>query len=508
MTAQIHVLVIEDSDDDAALIMRELRRGGYASEFERVDTCQAMTAALDREPWDLIICDYTMPRFSMPEALETIKKRDLDLPFLIVSGAIGEEAAVAAMRAGVHDYIMKDKLARLVPVVERELREADVRRERRRAEEALRQSEHNYRTLFESAIDGILAIDLETLRIVLANQTAARMYGFESSGEVIGLNPLDYVSPADKDRALRGLVEGPSSAPGEVGEFQTRTRDGAELWVDIAGGPTQYRGKPVCMISIRDVNERKRAEREKKKMEHQLQLAGRLAVVGELASGIAHELRNPLAAIQAYAEFQIARQDLEQDARGDLEVIFKEAQRASRITGNLLSFAGRHKPEKRLVSINDAIDKSLELHTYRLRVNNIDLVLELERDLPLVKADPHQIQQVFVNIISNAEQAMTDAHGKGRLTIRTEKAQDMVRILFIDDGPGMPEDDLQRIFDPFFTTKEAGRGTGLGLSICFGLVQEHGGRLYATSERGEGATFTVEVPVVSEQEPSLRKRTL
>jgi len=237
---------------------------------------------------------------------------------------------------------------------------------------------------------------------------------------------------------------------------------------------------------------------ERKKMEQQLLLSGRLASVGELAAGVAHELNNPLAAVQAFAQFLAAREDLDETAKSDVETIYREAQRATRITSNLLSFARKHNPEKSLISINEVIEKSVELHIYRMKVNNIEIVTELDPDLPMTMADYYQMQQVFANIIINAEQAMTEAHGRGKLVVKTHSAGETIQATITDDGPGVPKDNLKKLFDPFFTTKEVGEGTGLGLSICFGIMQEHGGRIYAKSKVDEGTILVVEIPVASE----------
>jgi len=234
---------------------------------------------------------------------------------------------------------------------------------------------------------------------------------------------------------------------------------------------------------------------EQKRMEQQLMLAGRLAAVGELAAGVAHELNNPLAAVQAYAQLLDERKDLDDSTRKDVNTIYKQALRASKITGNLLSFAREHKPERSLSSINELIKSSLDLNAYKLKVNSIDVITHLAPDLPQTMVDPHQIQQVFVNLITNAEQAMSEAHGRGTLHIETSSYNGTIRIVFKDDGPGIPEERLNKMFDPFFTTKDVGKGTGLGLSICYGIVQAHGGRIVAQSEVGKGATFTVELSV-------------
>jgi len=271
-----------------------------------------------------------------------------------------------------------------------------------------------------------------------------------------------------------------------------------DLSLTVLKGPD---GKVTGSIGIiADITERNRAQEEKQKMEEQLRVAGRLAAVGELAAGVAHELNNPLAAVQAFAQLLVDRDDLDETIKSDVETIYEEIQRATRITNNLLSFAGRHKPEKRLISINDVLERSLELHSYLMRINNIEVVKKLDPGLPKTMADFHQIQQVFVNIINNAEQAMTEANGKGKLLVKAETLGETIRTTFTDDGPGIPKENLNRVFDPFFTTKGGGKGTGLGLSISFSLVKEHAGHLYIESKLGEGATFIVEIPIVSEDQ--------
>jgi two-component system NtrC family sensor kinase len=259
---------------------------------------------------------------------------------------------------------------------------------------------------------------------------------------------------------------------------------------------------------IEDITEKIQAEEEAQRLEQQLQLAGRLAAVGELAAGVAHELNNPLTAVQAFAQLLVSRDDLDESVKKDLETIYREAQRATKITGNLLSFARRHKPEKKLVSINMIMEESLELHAYRMKLNNIEVNKNLDAKLPMTMADPHQIQQVFVNIITNAEQAIVETSNTGNLWVKTRALDGMVRITFRDDGSGIAEEDLENVFDPFFTTKDVGRGTGLGLSICYGIIDGHGGRIYAESKPGEGATFVVEIPLVSGDRHNVSKKGL
>jgi signal transduction histidine kinase len=225
-------------------------------------------------------------------------------------------------------------------------------------------------------------------------------------------------------------------------------------------------------------------------------LTDRLASLGELATGTAHELNNPLTSVIGFSQLLLEK-EVPDDIREDLKLINNEAQRAASVTKNLLTFARKHAPVKQSTQINNIIEDVLKLRAYEHEVNSIEVKKQLDPDLPEIMVDYFQMQQVFMNIIINAEYFMTAAHNKGTLTITTKKQNNTVRISIADDGPGIPPENLRRIFDPFFTTKEAGKGTGLGLSICHGIVTEHGGQIYARSQLGKGATIFVELPVNS-----------
>jgi len=229
-------------------------------------------------------------------------------------------------------------------------------------------------------------------------------------------------------------------------------------------------------------------------MEEQLIVTDRLASIGELSSGIAHEINNPLTSVIGFSDLVLGK-DIPDDVKEDLRVINREAQRTAGVVRNLLTFARKHAPEKKPMDINKTIQTVLELRAYEQKVNNIQVNTQFAPDLPEITADGFQLQQVFLNIIINAEHFMTEAHGRGTLTITTELVEDIIRASFADDGPGIAEENLGYLFDPFFTTKEVGKGTGLGLSISYGIITEHGGRIWAESELGKGATFVVELPI-------------
>lgn len=234
-------------------------------------------------------------------------------------------------------------------------------------------------------------------------------------------------------------------------------------------------------------------------LQQQLIQAEKLSSIGELISGIAHELNNPLTGVMGYSQLLQTQSGIDAHAKENLGKINNLALRCQKIVQNLLFFAREQKPEKTFSDINGILEKTLELRSYELQINNIKLTREFDAALPKTLADAHQLQQVFLNVLINAEQAMLEAHGKGHLLVRTFKnpVKKCIAVEIVDDGPGISQKHLNRIFDPFFTTKEVGKGTGLGLSLSYGMIQEHGGNIYVQSQPGKGARFVIELPIIS-----------
>ena len=221
----------------------------------------------------------------------------------------------------------------------------------------------------------------------------------------------------------------------------------------------------------------------------------KLSALGEMIAGVSHELNNPLTAVIGYSQL-LQSMDLAPQVKEDLGQILEAGRRMGRIVANLLDFSRQHPPQKEYIDINQVISKSLELRAHELITSNIQIETDLAPDLPYTMADPYQLQQVFVNIINNAQQAMAEKGGPGVLTVMTRRGRNnTLRISFQDTGPGIPREIMGRIFDPFFTTKEVGQGTGLGLTVSYGIVQEHEGHIWAESEDGRGATFFIELPI-------------
>ena len=381
MTQTLRVLILEDSDDDAALLLRELRRQNYEPIYARADTAKGMNEALERETWSLVISDYSMPPFTAMQALEILKRRNLDLPFIIVSGTIGEETAAIAMKSGAHDFLTKDKLTRLGAAVERELRDAEERRERKKAEEALRRSEE------------------------------------------------------------------------------------------------------------------------------QLRQSQKVEAIGRLAGGIAHDFNNLLTIINGYTELLLARLPGNDKMSRDVNEIRKAGQRAASLTRQLLAFSRKQILEPKVLDLN-AIVVELEKMLRRLIGEDIRLTIAPAADLRRIKTDPGQIEQVIMNLVVNARDAMPQG---GNLTLETSnvvldqayaarhvgvRPGAYVMLAVSDTGCGMDKEAMAHIFEPFFTTKAPGKGTGLGLSTVYGIIKQSGGNVWAYSEPGRGTTFKIYLPQV------------
>jgi PAS domain S-box-containing protein len=358
---------------------------------------------------------------------------------------------------------------------------------RTRLEKALRTSEERYRSLVNNVQLGILrSTPGPPGKILEVNPAFEEITGY-SRDELLAMYVEELYAHCEERRALMEALI--SAGDTVTRELQWRKKDGSEIVVlDTVITVRDEAGKVLHFDAIiEDITERKQ-------MEQQLVITDRLASVGEVASGIAHELNNPLTSVIGFSQLLLDK-DIPEDIKEDVRIVASEAQRAAVVVKNLLTFARKHAQVKELVNRSDIIGKVLELRAYEQRVNNIQVKTRFAADLPRVMADFFQLQQVFLNIVINAEHFMVEAHNKGTLTITTEKVDNVVKASFADDGPGIPEEDLGHVFDPFFTTKEVGKGTGLGLSICHGIITEHGGQIYARSELGKGATFTVELPI-------------
>jgi two-component system, cell cycle sensor histidine kinase and response regulator CckA len=640
VSKSLRVLNVEDSEADSELIHHHLMVAGYEELIlERVDTAKAMKAALDRQTWDVILSDYSMPEFSALHALNVLEKSGLDVPFIIISGTIGEKIAVDAMRAGANDYLMKDNLARLAPAIEREMEDAANRRmrrqaemeierqrdrlntiiasvpgvvweawgqpdaatqqmnfvsdyvetmlgysvhewlstpnfwlsivhpedragaawrsaeafaggkkatnefrwiakdgstvwvestsvtvvdtngkpvgtrgvtidisDRRRAEDASRDSEERYRLLFESNPDPIFVMDRDSFKFLAVNQAAVQTYGY-AHDELLTMVLADIWLPPftalEDDSRRRTLCK-------------HRRKDGTPLDVELTGHALVLDGKGAYVILAHDITERRA-------LEERFRQSQKMEAIGQLAGGIAHDFNNLLTAIGGFSDLGLSRLADGDPLRHDLEQIQRATQRAAALTRQLLAFSRKQVLLPTVVDLN-VIVTEMEKMFRRLIGEDIALHTSLERGLGSIKADRGQIEQVIMNLVVNARDAMP--YG-GNISITTEAIQlrgdhgpqklmlpggPYVLLTISDTGIGMDEQTMTRIFEPFFTTKETGKGTGLGLSTVYGIIEQSGGSILVVSEVGRGTTFKVYLPKVSgapqQERPGISRETL
>jgi two-component system cell cycle sensor histidine kinase/response regulator CckA len=506
----LRVLIAEDSEDDALLLIRELQRGGYDPEYVRVATADAMTAALDRQAWDLVLSDHSMPHFSGMAALALLRDRGLDVPFISVSGTSSEQEAVVAMKAGANDYVAKGRLNRLLPAIERELREAKGREARRALEAAIRLSEASYAALVEHAPIGIYRSTPEG-QFLSANDTFARMLGYQSTDEVLSLDMARdvYVDPAERTRLLDEAAA--TDRIHHDAEATWKRGDGRRITVQLrARAVLDERGRVNYYEAFAwDVTEQRR-------LQTHVAQAHKMEAIGRLAGGIAHDFNNLLTVITSYGDVLLDTLARDDPNREDVEQIRQAADAAASLTRQLLAFSRQQVVAPQVVDLNGVVSGFRKMLT-RIIGEDIECVTLLSPQGCAVRADVGQLEQVLMNLAVNARDAMPTG---GTLTIETASVHvdpdtrdahptgvaGRFTILTVrDTGVGMDDATKARIFEPFFTTKPAGQGTGLGLATVYGILQQSGGFVEVDSQLGRGTAFRIYLPhvgIVERRDPS------
>jgi two-component system cell cycle sensor histidine kinase/response regulator CckA len=366
--------------------------------------------------------------------------------------------------------------------------------------------------LFQAVREGVYigTLGAASTATISANPHVKAIFGYPPETADAHVQPFDLARFVDPQ--ARTLFVERLDRDGHVTDHLLRLRrvDGAPIWVEVTASATDVRRAgsldpadsapdPAALhleALIRDVSERKKLDDQSRDGRYQLLQAEKMAALGQTISGVAHELNNPLATILSWAE-RLSERNVDDKTRQGLEVILAESERAARIVRNLLTFARKRQTTRAMVDLNQVVRETLALRAYEQKVSNIQVVEALAHGLPEVFADGHQIKQVLLNLLINAEQACIGANGRGTIVVRTSHDADRgSAVLEVnDDGPGIAEERQGRVFDPFFTTKEVGQGTGLGLTVAYAIVQEHSGRIWLTSTMGLGASFFVELPV-------------
>jgi PAS domain S-box-containing protein len=620
MKSPLHILHLEDSPEDAELIRDILETDGIASHVTRVETQVDFSTSLEKGRFDLILADYSLPSFDGLSALKLARQKYPEVPFIFVSGTLGEEVAIEALKRGATDYVLKDRLSRIVPSVQRALREAEERNQRKRAEEALRQSEEQWRDVFEHNPTMYFVVDPAGI-VLSVNPFGAEQLGY-TVDELVGDSVLKVFYEPDREAAKRNVALC-LEQPGRSMSWELRKirKNGTMLWVRETARAVLRATGPIVLVACEDITDRKRAEEELAKTEQRLravianapiilfaldrsgvctlsegrglddlglkpgqvvgqsvfdmyrdapqvlsavrralagesftevvelnglvfeihyipvldggQVAGvngvainiterkraeetlrqtqaelahiaRVATLGEMTASIAHEINQPLGAIVNNAGAclrWLAAQNVD-EARRSAELIRGDGHRAAEIIQRIRAFAKKATPQKDWIDINQTIREVTALARSEMQRNGITLETGLSDDahyVTLVFADRIQLQQVILNLIMNAVEAMTEvSDGPRELLIRTgTDASGGIVVAVRDSGPGIAPENLDRLFTPFYTTKP--QGMGLGLAICRSIVEAHGGQLWATANDKRGATFQFTLPTGGEK---------
>jgi signal transduction histidine kinase len=360
--------------------------------------------------------------------------------------------------------------------------------------------------LFQDVHEGVYmgTLGANSTSTLAANPHLKNIFGYPPDAAESLVQPFEsarFVDPQARQTFIELL-----DRDGGVTDHLIRVRrvDGAPIWIEVSATashrPIHPNQTQLAMLHIealvRDVSERKKREDQTRDGRYQMLQAEKMAALGQTISGVAHELNNPLATILSWAE-RLSERQVDDKTKQGLEVILGESERAARIVRNLLTFARKRQTTRAMVDLNQVVRETLALRAYEQKVSNVQVVEALATGLPDVFADSHQIKQVLLNLLINAEQACIGANGKGTIVVRTSNDTDRGSLVLevSDDGPGIPDERQGRVFDPFFTTKEVGQGTGLGLTVAYAIVQEHGGRIWLSSKQGQGCSFFIELPV-------------
>ncbi len=544
----LHLLILEDNPDDAELAVKELERKGFDVKWTRVDTEKAFREALAEKP-DLILSDYHVPSFDAVAALQIYRQLKLEIPLIIFSGTIGEEMAVECMKSGATDYVLKDNLSRLCPVVKRALEEMKTYRKNRQAEESLRESESRYKRLYSMTrlmCDNLPELmwtkDLEN-RFIFANKACCeKLLNAKDIDEPVGKTDMYFADREKKSHPENpeyhtfgetctgsDLVVLETKKPLRFEEFGNLKK--RLVHIDVYKAPfLDEKGNLIGTVGCaRDITrekeiekeiekEQRKAEEEKEKLEAQLRQSQKMEAIGTLAGGIAHDFNNLLTVIIGNAQLSLMNAIEDKSLRNGIEEIKKAGEKAASLTRQLLAFSRKQIIKPEVLDINIVVNETKKM-LKRVIGEDIEFQTVLEPRLWKVYADFGQIDQIIINMVINARDAMPQG---GKLTIDTTNADlnknyfhehdieeepgPYVILAVSDTGSGMDKETRERIFEPFFTTKEVGKGTGLGLSTIYGIVKQNNGFVWVYSEPGQGSTFKIYLPKMKNDAENAEKK--
>ena len=497
------ILVVEDEPGPRELISRRLSGKGY--EVSTAQDGEEALHKLKREPFDLILLDIRMPGMSGMDVLAPMKSLYPDVGVIMATAVVDLKVALDTIRAGAYDYVTKPfdwdevlisverALERRRLVLENRAYQRSLEGKVREKTEALRRANQYLQSLLENANDIIYTVDPEGRFTFLNRRIEDLGYNRE---ELIGRPLLSILTEKHQGRRTKKTLE---EGTRQVYEVEVKDKDGHIRHTVFSTSPLRDENGAVTAVLgiIRDVTEQRR-------LQQQLIRSDKLASVGQLTAGVAHEINTPLNVLYGHLELLLLEKEGDPDLFRTLKGMQEQVSKIIEITRNLLDFSRQREPQKTPVDLNDLLERTLSLVEHEMSVEDIVVVSAFDPVLPSLWADGDQLAQVFLNMITNARDAMPEG---GELTLRTSTSRlrsrhasgETIEIRFMDTGRGISEEHLGKIFDPFFTTKPAGEGTGLGLSVSYGIIQAHGGTIEVESEVGRGTTFTIRLPVVRDR---------
>ncbi|MCB9079381.1 MAG: response regulator [Anaerolineaceae bacterium] len=504
MNDPIHILYVDDYPFDRELVRDALEKEQGGFRVTEAATLADFEARLDEGDYDLVLSDFNILGFEGLQVLDAVLAKNPNVPVIIVTGTGSEEVAVEAMKRGAADYVIKTAkhIQRLPHTIQAVMEKKQGDNERKRAQEALRESESKYRTLVEHIPQKIFTKDRASV-YVSCNENFARDLGLKP-GQCAGSTDYDFFPSAlaDKYRADdKRIME-----TGQTEELEEKyLLAGQETWVQTIKTPIrQADGRVIGILGIFwDITKRLQAEAEREKLQLQLNQAQKMESIGRLAGGIAHDFNNLLVSILGYAELGMLVITADNELYAHFKRIKEGGERAADLTRQILAFSRQQVLEIKSLDLNQVINEFVPM-LRRLISENIALQTRLADNLPPLKADKGQLEQVLMNLVVNARDAMPDG---GTLIIDTTYvAPDEasvtkhltgphVLLTVSDTGSGIDIELQPHIFEPFFTTKARGRGTGLGLATVFGIIKQHQGNIEVHSEPGQGTTIEIYLPV-------------
>jgi PAS domain S-box-containing protein len=495
MKIPLKVLVVEDSKDDAELLLHALRHAGYDPSAAQVQSAQAMRTQLGKKNWDLVISDYVLPGFGGLAALKVLQESDDEIPFIIVSGKIGEDVAIEALKAGANDYLLKDRLSRIGPAIDRALKDVAQRKKRKQAEQSLRESEERYRRLVESCPEAMFIAAGGT--IVFANPAAVSLLAAKTPIDLVGKNLLDFVDQNYRDLVEEHLRQALEGLDGPLLEQKMVRTDGAPVLVEAIARRIQYHGEAAVQVLCRDISNRKH-------LEQQLLSAQKMEAIARLAGGVADDFNNLLTVITGYSGLIRSGLPPEHPLQKDLHQVIQSTERAIGLTNQLLAISRKDVLAPEPINLNVVLEQTAPL-LRRLMGDSIETILDLSSEIPRIRADRGQLETVIINLCAHSRESML--HG-GKLSVRTEplhldkpmhnqlhlRAGDYVVLSIADTGLGLSEEHQEHLFEPFFGSVQPGKNSGLGLATVYAIVKQHGGQIACASEVGKGSTFRIYLP--------------